>query len=220
MPTGEGSGWTGAWPAPAALADRIRNVHRLTVSPEAARTLLTYLDLLERWAARFNLVSARSREEVVDRHLVDSFGVAAVVEGRTRIADVGSGAGFPGVPLAITRLDSEILLIEPRRHRANFLREVTRRLALTNARVAECRADAEELAGEIFDVVTGRAVRIDDLVVVAETLLASAGRLVLMRKADGELLAPAGYERDRTHAYELADGSLHETIAFVRKCST
>lgn len=220
MPPGEGSGWTGAWPAPAALADRIRDVHRLAVSPEAAETLLAYLDLLERWAARFNLVSARSREEVVDRHLVDSLGVAAVIEGRTSVADVGSGAGFPGVPLAIARPGSEILLIEPRRHRANFLREVTRRLGVANARVAECRADARDLAGEIVDVVTGRAVRIDELMTVAKTLLVSAGRLVVMRKAGAELLAPAGYERDRTHAYALADGSRHEAVAFVRKCST
>jgi 16S rRNA (guanine527-N7)-methyltransferase len=213
-------GWSGNWPEPPALAERIREVHGVIVEPAASGVLLEYLRLLERWAERFNLISARSRAEVAERHLIDSFGLVAVTARGDRVADVGSGAGFPGVPLAVARGDVAVLLVEPRRHRANFLREAVRRLGLRHAVVAESRAEAPGVLEWSANLVTGRAIRVEELGAVGDAVLPPGGRLVLMQKAGSPAFRPAGFELDRIHRYALSDGSAHEVAVLLRKCST
>ena len=220
MAEGSKSGWSGSWPAPSALTERIREVHGVTLAPAAPSVLLEYLRLLERWADRFNLISARSRAEVAERHLIDSFGLVAVIAAGDRVADVGSGAGFPGVPLAVARGDVPVLLVESRRHRANFLREAVRRLGLRDAVVAESRAEAPGVLEWSANVVTGRAIRAEELAAVGDAVLPPGGRLVLMQKAGSPTFRPAGYELDRTHRYTLGDSSRHEVVVLLRKCST
>ena len=123
---------------------------------EALRRLARYAELLERWSERHNLVSFTGREELVDRHILDSLAAAPFLAGRGRLLDVGSGAGLPGVPLLAVRPKWEGVLLEPRQKRWAFLRTVIRELDLV-AKVDRSRyQDLGECAP--FDVVTVRAV--------------------------------------------------------------
>ncbi|MBM4269201.1 MAG: 16S rRNA (guanine(527)-N(7))-methyltransferase RsmG [Deltaproteobacteria bacterium] len=176
-----------------------------------------FLDELDRWRERVNLVSVRSRLEIVDRHVVDSLAAVPVLlaEGSgIRVADLGSGAGFPGVPIAIAAVGLRVTLVEPRRKRANFLRAVLRRLDRPGLGVVESRI--EDLAPPRtapFDAVTTRATfPVEELPGVAGPLVRTGGLVVAFTR-DGEPVAGAadsGFESAVAYRYRLAD----ETGAF------
>jgi 16S rRNA (guanine527-N7)-methyltransferase len=142
----------------------------------------TYLDLLLRWNARTNLTAIRSPEEIVLRHFGESFFAAQLVVGAGNsaesLADVGSGAGFPGIPMKLWNPALRVTLIESHQKKATFLREVIRALQLTGIEVQASRAEDVYLA---FDFVTLRAVdHFERILPVAAGLLNSGGRLVLL----------------------------------------
>jgi 16S rRNA (guanine527-N7)-methyltransferase len=121
--------------------------------------LRQHYELLTRWNKVLSLTSVRTLEEAVERHYCESvFAACYLPEGAVSIADVGSGAGFPGIPIAIVRQESSVALIESHRRKAAFLKEASRGLA--NVRVVAKRA--EEVA-ECFDWVISRAVRYSDI---------------------------------------------------------
>jgi len=125
----------------------------LAVAETAVERLLDYVELLERWNATYNLTAVRDPGEMVTRHLLDSLAVAPHVTGAT-LADLGSGAGLPGIPLAIIAPEREVLLVDSNGKKARFLREAVRRLGLSGVSVAEARV--ENVCGT-FDCITARA---------------------------------------------------------------
>lgn len=142
----------------ATLAADPRAARQPQWTPQAGDRLLAYLDCLLLWRTRTSLVATDAPEEIVVRHIADSLAVAALVPPGARVADIGSGAGLPGLPLAVACPDAQILLVEPRRKRASFLREAVRAAGATNAAVAESRVEKlapEESAG--FAVIVSRA---------------------------------------------------------------
>ena len=141
--------------------------------------LTAYLNLVSRWNRVHNLTGARGNRELLDRHLVESLAIEPLLMGR-RIADVGSGAGFPGIPLAISAPHKDFTLIESRAKRASFLRHVVATLALQNVVVANTRA--EDLREQPpFDTVLARAVaRPVKLLEIVRPLMAEGGILVLL----------------------------------------
>ena len=123
------------------------------VSRETAERLTCYVELLQRWNPRLNLVSPRSLGSVMDRHIDDSLQLAPLIPATTtRAADVGSGAGFPGLVLAIVT-KMPFLLIEADQRKAAFLREAAR---VTSAPVQVLARRVETVRAEV-DVVTARA---------------------------------------------------------------
>ena len=102
-----------------------------------------------------NLTGALSSQDLVDHTLESILGDPLIPHG-ARVIDIGSGAGFPGLPLAIQRPDAKVCLTEPRSKRASFLRHAARELHLSNAEVLENRA--QEVGGQTFDIATLRAV--------------------------------------------------------------
>jgi 16S rRNA (guanine527-N7)-methyltransferase len=118
-----------------------------------------HYELLTRWNRVLSLTSVRTLEEAVERHYCESvFAACHIPEGPASVADIGSGAGFPGIPLAIVRPDCSVVPIESNQRKAAFLKEASRDLA--NVRVAGKRA--EDMA-ERFDWVVSRAVRYSDI---------------------------------------------------------
>lgn len=116
-----------------------------------------YAALLCEEATVRGLIGPREVPRVWDRHLVNSAVISELVERGVDVCDLGSGAGLPGIPLALVRPDLTVTLVEPLLRRTRFLEEVVERLDLANVRVL--RARAEELHGlSEFDVVTSRAV--------------------------------------------------------------
>jgi 16S rRNA (guanine527-N7)-methyltransferase len=121
--------------------------------------LRAHYELLTRWNKVLSLTSVRTLEESVERHYCESvFAACHLPEGSVSVADVGSGAGFPGIPIAIVRPQCPVVLIESHRRKAAFLKEAARDLA--NVRVAGERA--EDVA-QRFDWVVSRAVRYLDI---------------------------------------------------------
>lgn len=136
--------------------------------------------LLCRWNRAFNLVSRQDIGRVWVRHVLDSLVVRDLLEGQ-RIADLGSGAGFPGLPLAITDPGRHFTLLDSSERKVRFLRQAVIELGLDNVEVVHGRAEGFDAA---FDTVLARAVAAPRQVVLwGETLVRPGGYLVLYAKA-------------------------------------
>jgi len=163
----------------------------VVLDARAVDRFVAYTELLGRWSARINLISCRSGDELVERHLLDSLAVSPYLGAARTVVDLGSGAGLPGVPLAISTPARRTVLVESRRRRTSFLREVRRTLDLENVDVLEQRAVAG--AGSVPDVrTTGAPVRAEavvcravwageELLPVAAAWLCPGGVLLWMR---------------------------------------
>jgi 16S rRNA (guanine527-N7)-methyltransferase len=159
-------------------------------------SILTYIDILLRWNSRINLTAIRDPEEIVTRHFGESFflarnlfvgtpaigcpaGQSPAVAGPSTLADLGSGAGFPGIPIKLWAPSISLTLIESNHKKAAFLSEITRSLILMDVDIQSRRA--ETLPPATFDVVTLRAVeRFDAALPIAARLLKPQGRLALL----------------------------------------
>jgi 16S rRNA (guanine527-N7)-methyltransferase len=139
------------------LRGRLRGI--ADPSDTQVEALHAHYELLLRWNSRLNLTRITSLDEVLERHYAESIFLAAQLPaGAWKVADVGSGAGFPGFPVAVLRPECQVTLIESHQRKAVFLREATR--GMTNIAV---RAKRAEDLDEIFDWVVSRAVSVCDL---------------------------------------------------------
>ena len=188
-------------PAEAHLLERLRagtNALGLTLPESTLQRLIGYLRELARWNRAYNLTAVRDPDEMVTRHLLDSLAIAPHVSGAT-LADLGSGAGLPGIPLAIAAPERAILLVDSNGKKARFLREAVRKLALAKTRVAESRVENVE---GTFDCVTARAfASLGDMLAWGGHLLAPDGRWLALkgRFPDDELAAvPDAFEIETT----------------------
>ena len=144
--------------------------------------LQEFLDQIVLWNPRYKLVA--SGEDLITRHLLDSLAALEIIRGLTpaRMADIGSGAGFPGIPLAICMEDTEVSLIERSGRRAGFLRNAVVSLGLTNLAVLEKPAEEASDDGP-FDVVTFRAwSRLDEVLLDTVTPLLTPGGVIAAYK--------------------------------------
>ncbi|HSQ80609.1 MAG TPA: 16S rRNA (guanine(527)-N(7))-methyltransferase RsmG [Casimicrobiaceae bacterium] len=155
----------------------------VALPPDALRTLDAYLDLLVKWNRTFNLTAIRDRADMVTHHLNDALAILPhLPEARAlRVLDVGTGAGVPGIPIAIARPEWRVVLLDANQKKVAFLTQAAIELALANvtavaARVEDYRPDAP------FDVIVSRA--FSDLASFlrgAQHLLAPGGILVAMK---------------------------------------
>jgi 16S rRNA (guanine527-N7)-methyltransferase len=159
-------------------------------TPDAARRAFAsdplrlaerYVELLAGAGVDRGLIGPREAPRLWDRHVLNCLAISSLVPRGSRVADLGSGAGLPGVVLGIARPDLDLTLVEPLERRANFLTEVVGELGLTHVRVV--RARAEELDGQfLFDVVTARALApLERLLGWAMPLVAPSGVLLAMK---------------------------------------
>ena len=152
--------------------------------PDAPATLLSqlslYLDLLLRWNARTNLTAIRDPEEIVRRHFGESLFAARHLDPDTpTLLDFGSGAGFPGVPIALLRPKIQVTLAESQNKKASFLREIVRTLNLS-AQVWPGRVESMP-SDRRFHIVTLRAVDdMDAALPIAEARVVPGGQLILL----------------------------------------
>ena len=167
-----------------------------------AEPLLAYLALLARWNATYNLTAIRNPGEMLVKHLLDSLAMHAQLDGIETLADLGTGPGLPGIPLAIARPGLQVTLVESNGKKARFLREAIRQLKLGNAGVAESRIEAFDAPGR-FDAITARALATLPLILeLGGHLLKPAGRLLAMKGVvPGDEIAalPAGWRVAGVH---------------------
>jgi len=152
----------------------------IELSDEQVTKLLAHLDILDDWNTRMNLTAIRERPQQITKHLLDSLTMLPWLQG-PRVADIGSGAGFPGIPLAIVVPDMQFALIESVGKKCRFLEQVRDSLGLANVEVVQARAEAYRPARR-FDTVLARAVGpVADLVKYAGGLVAGGGRFLAMK---------------------------------------
>lgn len=145
-------------------------------------SISTYIDLLIKWNAKLNLTAIRDPEEIVTRHFGESLFAAkqlfATRDSVESVIDVGSGAGFPGLPLKLWSPNLDLRLVESNHRKATFLREATRALDLSSVEVLTERAESVSLRA---DLVTFRAVeRFERILPVAFSLVKPGGRIALL----------------------------------------
>lgn len=169
---------------PGAQRDELeRGLDALGIDRAHADALLAYLALLQRWNRTYNLTAIRDPQAMVSKHLLDALSMHRHVAGIGQLADLGTGPGLPGIPLALVHPGTTISLVESSGKKARFLREAVRTLGLGNARVIEARIEAHDAAGA-YDAITARA--LGTLPMILEHgghLLAAHGRLLAMKGA-------------------------------------
>lgn len=201
----------------------------VALDEEAARRFRDYVDLLDRWRRATNLISCATPRELVDRHLLDALACAWPCQAAAAIADLGSGAGLPGVPLAIVAPARRTVLVEPRGRRATFLREVRRVLGLSAVEVVEARVEDFSAADIVcVDVAVCRAVWSTDEALAVAAPWVRAGGLLLSMRAVGDsrplaagtphLTAPTFTIREQTLTYRVGAEIRGRIDVFRKPC--
>ena len=164
-----------------------------------------YLALLHKWNRAYNLTAVRDPAQMIGRHLLDSLAVEPLLRG-THFADVGTGAGLPGIPLAIMRPDSRFELIDSNGKKIRFVTQAINELKLDNAHATQCRVE-EHRPQRGYDAVTSRAfAALTDMALGCSHLLVPGGELLALKGVypDEEIQAlPPQYRVEASHALRV-----------------
>ena len=152
----------------------------LDLDSEQLDRLLGFLDLLDKWGQTYNLTAIRDQRSAVDRHLLDSLAVHAFLSGQ-RVLDVGTGAGLPGIPLAIVNPGMSFVLLDRSSKKIRFVRQAIMSLGLKNVEAVAMRVE-DFVPAVLFDVVLARAfASLAEIWRGAAPLLATGGRVLAMK---------------------------------------
>jgi len=180
-----------AWPSQ--LSEGLAAM-RLSLAEHQRQALLGYLGLLVKWNRAFNLTAVRDPEAMVRRQLLDSLSVIPWLANGS-VLDVGTGAGLPGIPLAIARPEINFSLLDSNGKKTRFVQQVVGELGLANVEVIRGRVERLHRAGHYRHILSRAFSSLVDLVTATEALLAPGGCWLAMKGVDpsSELTAlPAG----------------------------
>lgn len=160
----------------------------IVLNDDMINKLDKYADLLKEWNEKMNLTAIVEKEEVIEKHFFDSLLLLNYVDECETLADIGTGAGFPGMVIAIAKPDIKVTLIEPTGKRCTFLETIKKELSLNNVEIINKRAEeCVSIYREMYDVVTARAVA--NLQVLAELCIPFVkinGQFISMKGSLGE----------------------------------
>ena len=166
-------------------------------SESQIKSFMIYLSELKKWNSTYNITALKTDEDIIIKHFLDSLlYLKAVPDGNIKLADVGSGGGFPGIPIKIIKPDKELALVEPSRKKTSFLRNVIRKIGLSNVTLLQKRIEQlDEKFNNCFDLIVSRATfGIMEFHSLACPYLNDTGRLVISKgpKAEDELKQISG----------------------------
>lgn len=152
----------------------------IDLAPVIRQKLLKFLQYLEKWNRTYNLTAVRDPEQMVPRHLLDSLSVLSYLQG-SRVLDIGTGAGLPGIPLALARPALAFTLLDSNAKKTRFVTQAVHELGLKNVQVVQERVEKFHPA-EKFDTLIARAfASIPDMLAASRHLCAPRGRFLLMK---------------------------------------
>ena len=169
---------------------KLAKVINIEINNEQTEKFYKYMKLLQEWNEKINLTAITEENEVILKHFIDSLTVLKHINQTDKIIDVGTGAGFPGVPIAIMMPNVKITLLDSLNKRINFLNEVIRELDLKNVETIHSRSEdcgKDMLFREKYDIAIARAVA--NLTILSEYLLPFVkigGKMICMKGSDVE----------------------------------
>ena len=168
----------------------------ITLTAPVVESYLFYIEELKKWNRKINLTSLTTDREIAVKHFLDSLTVAPFLQGATQVLDIGTGAGFPGLPLKILSPSIELALLESSQKKCFFLRHIVRGLRLQGVAIVHGRAEDKKITERYargFDLVLSRALAdLPTSLQLALPYTKGGGRIVGMRGRQGE------QERDET----------------------
>lgn len=193
-----------------------------TVDAAAADRLVQFIQLLNKWNAAYNLTSVRDMKSMVTRHIMDSLVILPYLHGH-RVLDVGSGAGLPGIPLALLNPDRQFTLLDSNSKKTRFMQQAVNELGLDNVTVVTDRI--EQFAGQrLFDTIVARAFSSIDKLLTGVQQLLTADSIVLAMKGIyplAELEAvPAGFHVERIEPLQVPGLDAERHVAVIRPSAT
>ncbi|MDH3948207.1 MAG: 16S rRNA (guanine(527)-N(7))-methyltransferase RsmG [Gammaproteobacteria bacterium] len=190
----------------------------LELNASVQNQLIDFLHLLVKWNRAYNLTAVRQPEQMVTRHLLDSLVIGPYLQG-PRILDVGTGAGLPGIPLALAYPDCHFTLLDSNGKKIRFVTQAVAELGLANVDVVQSRVEAFQPASR-FDTITARAyASIEELVSQTTHLLADGGQYLIMKGAYpvAEVEAmPTGYRLEAIHQLNVPKLDAERHLLIVR----
>ena len=182
-----------------------------------------YLALLQKWNKPYNLTAITDPKEIQIKHFEDSLSLVSCLPEPCRLLDVGTGGGFPGIPIKIARPDIEVVLLDSSRKKIAFCQHVIRELKLQKIEAIQGRVETPDLIIEkfgLFDVVVTRATfSISDFLGRAGEYLTLEGRIIMMKgkEWEKESLSSEGWNLDKKTDYELKEGLGKRTLLFFTR---
>jgi len=167
----------------------------VSLNQQMIQMFLVYLKELKEWNQKVNLTSLKEDETIIVRHFIDSLSLVPYLPKKGSLLDLGSGAGFPGIPVKIVRPSLKVTLLEATRKKVSFQRHLIRALGLSQIHVIQGRAERLKTSSALtpsFDIVTSRALsKLEKFLVLGEPFVKKGGYLVAMkgRQAEEELKA-------------------------------
>lgn len=209
--------------------DKLIEKINLKINNNMIENFFEYKRILKEWNTKINLTAIVDDEEIILKHFVDSLTIEKYIKEKASIIDVGTGAGFPGLPLKIVRDDIELTLLDALNKRLTFLSEVVNTLLLKNVKLLHGRAEdigREEEYREKYDIATARAVA--NLSVLAEYCLPFVkvdGIFIAMKGNNIEEIDEAkiaieklGGKIEKIEKILLPESDIERNIVIIRKC--
>lgn len=209
------------------LSDPRLEINEIQFSDEMIERFHKFFTIFQKWNSKINLTSEKDAELILEKHVFDSLHYLRWIDPSHKILDIGSGAGFPGIPIKIIHPELELALLESQRKRCNFLRELVRGLDFAGVDVLEGRAESfagqAELAGSFDRVLFRGFASLKHCLSVGLPFLKEGGQIILM-KSPGELPeagteALQGARMLKTQLIEKYDEK-RSMMMIVEKCST
>ena len=173
---------------------------RINISPQFVAKEMAFIDELLRWNKKINLTAITDRNEVLEKHLLDSLVLNKFIKEGFRLLDLGSGGGFPGLALAIANPEIRVVSVESVGKKVNFQKHVKRLLGIDNFEPISDRIENLIMRGNFkseFDIITARAfASLEVIVEMSEPFLSAHGKIIAMKGPEGDAeLAALGTEK-------------------------
>lgn len=195
------------------MKEKAKELH-IDLSVEQMDKFYRYMDLLIEWNQKMNLTAITEPEEIIVKHFIDSLTILKYIKENEKIVDMGTGAGFPGIPLSIICEKNKVVLVDSLNKRLVFLQEVIKQLDLKNVETIHARAEdfgQNKTYREQFDIATSRAVA--NLTTLSEYLLPLVkvgGKCICMKASDIEQEV-----QDAKKAINVLGGTIYQIEKFT-----
>lgn len=201
----------------------------IELSKKQIEQFYTYMNLLLEWNEKINLTAITEPEEVILKHFVDSLTISAYIKKGSKLVDMGTGAGFPGIPLKILRDDIEITLVDSLNKRINFLNEVIKELELREISTVHARAEEfgqNKKYREKFDIATSRAVaNLSTLSEYLVPLVKIEGKIICMKGSEVKeevenaknAIKILGGKMEKEESFNLPNSDMKRNLVIIKK---